>query len=90
MTATGLHIEYAGRLALTITQAAERYGLERDAARKAIMRLEEEGKVKRLEPDPIDARTPLYDAEELDGAMGSRPGRGANLRGPRRPKKKSR
>jgi hypothetical protein len=78
MTAA-IKITYDGRLALTIGQAAARYGLSPDAMKKALRGLA----VDPL-PDPLDGRTPLYLAAELDQAMKARPGRGANLRGQRR------
>lgn len=70
-----IKITYDGRLALTIGQAADRYGLTADAMKKALRRLPVEAL-----PEPLDARTPLYLATDLDAAMKARPGRGANLR----------
>lgn len=72
---TGIRITYDGKLALTTAQAAQRYGLELAAMRKALSRMD----LSPL-PEPLDARTPLYAAAELDRAMKSRPGKGANLR----------
>jgi hypothetical protein len=63
-----IRITYDGRLALTISQAATRYGMRLDAMRQALRRLD-------LDPLPesLDGRTPLYPAVELDRAMKSRP-----------------
>jgi len=74
---TAIRITYDGKLALTTAQAATRYGLELQAMRKALSR----AGVEPL-PEPLDARTPLYLATEVDRVMKARPGRGANLRKP--------
>lgn len=66
-----IRITYDGKLALTTAQAAARYGLELVAMRKALSRLP----IQPL-PEPLDARTPLYLATELDAAMRARPGKG--------------
>lgn len=68
-------ITYDGRPVLTVALAARRYGLTSTAMRKALQRVEIEPL-----PEPLDGRTPLYDAHVLDWVMGHRPGRGANLR----------
>lgn len=70
-----VEITYRGRLVLTTAQAAERYGLALSSMRSALAR--------GLGVDPVaalDARTPLYDADQLDRAMHERPGKGANMR----------
>jgi ribosomal protein S25 len=74
-----VRITYDGKLAVTVAQAAERYGLELPAMRKALQRLAHERVISPL-PEGIDSRTPLYLATELDKAMKARPGKGANLR----------
>lgn len=66
---------YEGRLAYTTSQAARRYGVQPASMRKQLDRLGIEPL-----PEPLDGRTPLYDAEQLDQAMRARPGKGANLR----------
>ena len=75
MADMGLRITYDGRLVLTTTQAAKRYGMTPAGMRSTIKRLG-------LEPAPesIDERTPVYFAVELDATMKARPGKGANLR----------
>lgn len=70
-----IRITYDGKLALTTTQAARRYGLELATMRKTLSRLP----IQPL-PEPLDTRTPLYAAVELDKAMKARPGKGTNLR----------
>lgn len=70
-----IRITYDGRLALTTAQAAARYSLELASMRKTLSRLPIEPL-----PEPLDARTPLYLATDLDRAMKARPGKGANLR----------
>jgi hypothetical protein len=71
-----IRITYDGKLVLTTSQAAQRYGLELAAMRKALSRLGVEPM-----PEPLDGRTPLYLASALDKVMRGRPGRGSNLRG---------
>lgn len=70
-----IRITYDGKLALTVAQAATRYGLGHVTMRKVLSRLNVEPL-----PEPLDARTPLYAAAELDAAMKARPGKGSNLR----------
>lgn len=70
-----IRITYDRKLVLTIGQAAKRYGLNPVAMRKALSRIG----VSPL-PEPLDARTPLYLAAELDRAMRTRPGRGRRAR----------
>ena len=72
-----IRITYDGKLVLTTAQAANRYGLDMDAMRKALNR----SKVEPL-PEQLDGRTKLYPAGALDAAMKARPGRGANFRAP--------
>lgn len=79
MSASPIRIEYAGRLALTVQQAAARYGLSHDAMRQALKRLQDKGAIKPLR-EQVDGRTPLYDAAKLDTVMQARPGKGVNLR----------
>jgi hypothetical protein len=66
-----LRILWNGKLVLTTTQAAERYGLAPSSMRGALTRLG-------LDPIPegFDAKTPLYLAKDLDAAMRDRPGKG--------------
>ena len=71
-----IRITYDGKLALTTSQAAARYGLDTASMRKALQRLQGIAPL----PEPLDARTPLYSARELAAAMKARPGKGANLR----------
>ena len=70
---------WGGRRILTIPHAAARYGITINAMTKALTRLG----LPPIDPPPIDKRTPLYYATELDAAMRTRPGKGANLRGRR-------
>jgi hypothetical protein len=72
------HLAYGGRRILTIAQAAARYGLTVNAMHKALARLPD---VRAVEPPPIDRRTRVYYLTDLDLAMPTRPGKGANLRG---------
>lgn len=71
-----IRITVDGKLALTVEQAADRYGLAQSSMRGELTRLK--GKL-----DPIaelDGRKKLYLATALDKVMKSRPGKGANLR----------
>lgn len=76
-----IRITVDGRLALTVEQAADRYGLAVSSMRAAISRL-------KITPDAyLDADRPhaqrrrgLYLASALDKALRARVGRGANLR----------
>jgi hypothetical protein len=70
---------YDGKLALTTAQAATRYDLDVATMRKAIQRLVTEGKIEAL-PEPLDGRTPLYLASDIDKAMKNRPGKGVRPR----------
>lgn len=68
-----IHITVDGREALTVEQAAARYGLAPSSVRAALTRL---GTA--ITPAAmLDGRKPLYDAEALDAAMEARPGKGA-------------
>lgn len=70
-----IRITVDGKLALTVEQAATRYGLAHSTVSSAITR-------HRIEPDAVlDGRKKLYLAARLDKLMKERPGRGANLRG---------
>lgn len=69
-----IEITVDGRPALTTAQAATRHGLKPSSLRGEIARAG-------LEPvAELDARTPLYDAEQLAAALAARPGKGAHLR----------
>jgi hypothetical protein len=69
-----LRITLDGRLALTVEQAAARYGLKPHSMTSALSRL-------RVVPDAmLDGRKPLYLALRLDALMKGRPGKGANWR----------
>lgn len=62
------------RPAITTTQAAQQHGLTTAGLRAIISQ-------NGIEPVAhLDARTPLYDAAELDRALKARPGRGAHWR----------
>lgn len=70
-----VRITIDGKVALTVEQAAERYGMLASSVRVAISR---EG----LEPDgELDGKKKLYLQSRLDAILKARPGRGANLRG---------
>lgn len=71
-----VRITVDGRLALTVELAAERYGLRPSSVRGELTRLK--GKI--VPVAYLDGRKPLYLARELDKALASRPGKGANLR----------
>lgn len=69
-----IRITLDGRLALTVEQAAARYGLAPHTITSAISRL-------KLAPDAwLDGRKKLYLQARLDEALRSRPGKGANWR----------
>lgn len=72
---SAIRITYDGRPALTIAQAAERYGLTQAAMRRELSRLAARGEVAPHD-ESLDGRTPLYDRARLDAAMKARPGRG--------------
>lgn len=77
MTDTSLSVD--GRPAITIARAAARWGLSYDAMRIALGRRPLD-QVRRYR---LDERTEVLDLADLDAAMTTRPGRGANLRGHR-------
>lgn len=68
-----IRITVDGRLALTIEQAAERYGLAPSSMRGELTRHGDSIEHVAM----LDGRKPLYDAARLDALMKSRPGRGA-------------
>ena len=69
-----IRITVDGRLALTVEQAAQRYGLKPNSMSAALSRMG-------TEPDAnLDGRKKLYLAGRLDAVMKTRPGKGANLR----------
>lgn len=72
MTALVIRITVNGKLALTVEQAAERYGLAPSSMRGELSRLK--GVVT---PIDFDGRKKLYLARELDQVMRARPGKGA-------------
>lgn len=80
-------LTYGGRLIGTIAHAARRHRITANAMHKAVDRMpdvqqimvEEQGELVPL----ISNRTPVYYLTEIDKGMGTRPGKGSNLRGPR-------
>jgi len=59
VTAEAVEIRHGGRLALTVGQAAVRYGMSRNAVQKRLVRAA-------VEPlASVDGRTPVYDADKL-------------------------
>lgn len=72
MTEPTVRITVDGKLALTVEQAAERYGLKPAPMRTALARFGDE-----IEPVTyLDGRKPLYLASRLDAIMAKRPGKG--------------
>ena len=70
----GIRITLDGKLALTVEQAAARYGLQPSSMSAVITR-------GRIEPDGhLDGKKKLYLAVRLDRLMRARPGKSANLR----------
>ena len=69
-----IRVTVDGRPALTVDQAAARYGLPPATMRKTLARLLAAGAI--AEPAHLDARTPLHLTAPLDKAMAARPGRG--------------
>ena len=66
-----VEITVKGRPALTIEQAAARYGLAASSMRGELTRFGD-----KIQPvDMLDGRKPLYDAEQLDELMAARPGK---------------
>jgi hypothetical protein len=76
-----IRITVDGKLALTVEQAAVRYGFTDSAMRTVLTRLRQAGNGAAIPVATLDGRKPLYAAVPLDRAMKNRPGRGANLRG---------
>lgn len=73
VTAPPIRITVGGKHALTVEQAAERYGLSASGMRSALWRL---GLFQ--QPDAmLDSRKPLFLASRLDRAMDDRPGKGS-------------
>lgn len=69
-----VRITIDGKTALTVEQAATRYGLKPSSMSAALSRLA-------VEPDAeLDGRKKLYLATRLDEIIKTRPGKGANLR----------
>lgn len=78
-----IRITIDGKLAVTVEQAARRYGIGPSSVRAALHRFGDA-----ITPAAyLDGRKPLYLATELDAAMKARPGRGA--RGVPRPHRRS-
>lgn len=71
-----IRITVDGRLALTVEQAAARYGLQPSSMSAALTRLGDQVQV----AAELDGRKKLYFAADLDQVMKARPGKGANLR----------
>lgn len=69
-----VRITVDGKHALTVDQAATRYGVDPASMRKTLKRLLDAGAIG--EPAHLDARTPLHLAAPLDKAMAARPGKG--------------
>lgn len=65
-----------GRLALTVEQAAARYGVPESGMRTIIAR----AGTALISPANISGRMRLYYATDLDAVMKARPGKGANFR----------
>lgn len=73
-----IRITVDGKLALTVEQATDRYGLsEPSAMRTVLARLKQAGNPAGTPVAYLDGRKPLYSAAALDRAMKRRPGRGA-------------
>lgn len=76
-------ITVGGKLALTLKQIAERYGIPQPGLRRDLSR--EPNAPKPIEPPPIDERTPVYYFQEIDKFVKrERPGKGA----PGKPRKR--
>jgi hypothetical protein len=69
-----VRITLDGKLALTVDQAAERYGLERSSVSAALTRghIDHDGM--------LDGKKKIYLAARLDRLILGRPGRGSNKR----------
>ena len=71
-----VRITVDGKLALTLKQVADRYGIPQPGLRRDLSR--EADAPKPIEPPPIDERTPAYWFQEIDRFIKrERPGRGA-------------
>lgn len=68
-----VRITVDGKLALTVEQAAARYGLKPSSMRGELTRLGAAAAAAAM----LDGRKPLYLATALDALMRRRPGRGA-------------
>lgn len=68
-----IKITIDGELALTVEQAAERYGVSANAVRIALGR----AGLTDSPDDKLDQRKPLYLAARLDQLMTKRPGKGS-------------
>lgn len=69
-----IRITVDGKLALTLAQAAERLGMTQSGLRRDLTR--EPGAP---EPVPLDGRTPIYRARDIDAfgkLLSQRPGKG--------------
>lgn len=82
-----IRITVDGKLALTVKQAAARLGMTESGLRRDLAR--EPGAP---EPVPLDGRTPVYRARDIDAfgkLLQQRPGKGAPGKPRARPKQKS-
>lgn len=68
-----IRITVDGKVALTVEQAAERYGLAASSMRAALTRLGDAV----AQVAMLDGRKPLYNQAALDAAMKARPGKGS-------------
>lgn len=73
MTAREKRLTWGGKVILTLSHAAARYGKTIDSTRMALKRAE----LQPISPPPIDERTPTWYQSDLDAAMRHRPGKGA-------------
>ncbi len=71
-----VRITVDGQPALTIHQAAARYGITSSSMRSALTRAK--GAI--VAAAELDGRTPIYLEDELDAFWKSRPGRGPRVR----------
>ncbi len=76
-----IRITVDGRLALTIEQAAQQWGIKPDSIAGELSRHRDAIEV----ADMLDGRKPLYFAADIDRMMRARPGRGA----PGRPRRRA-
>jgi hypothetical protein len=71
---------YAGEEpVISAALAAKRYGVSNATMRSTLARLRGSRVIEPV-PEMLDERTPLYPLADLELAMGTRPGKGANLR----------